>query len=372
MTKLKTILLIYSICALIVYVVFVVLSATYNPTAEIKRYNVGDSKTLKVGIMGDTQLICSDTDTNYNYTDHLVKSLQIMKEQQVQAIVFTGDLSNNGRAYAYNIFVNLFNEIFPDKETAPILNFVMGNHEYWYYIYFPTVAVQTQRAWEKALNEKPFSHKVINGFHFINWSSMDPTNINCNPNVNWAREQIELAINEDPKKPVFVTTHFPPRDTMYLSDEVGVKLTRILFDQYEQVISFSGHTHAALTDERSIWQDTFTAIQTQAVAYIGLEQYKENGHIPKDEFNDIDYSKRNYMGIIMTLNDTAVEMKRISFENNTFYKEEEPWVIDIPVKKETFRYTHEKRMVNRRKQYFEEGGNIEFLQQEKDGKIISN
>ena len=70
----------------------------------------------------------------------------------------------------------------------------------------------------------------------------------------------------------------------------------------------------------------------------------------------------------MTLNDTAVEMKRISFENNTFYKEEEPWVIDIPVKKETFRYTHEKRMVNRRKQYFEEGGNIEFLQQEKDGK----
>jgi hypothetical protein len=76
------------------------------------------------------------------------------------------------------------------------------------------------------------------------------------------REQIELAINEDPKKPVFVTTHFPPRDTMYLSDEVGVKLTRILFDQYEQVISFSGHTHAALTDERSIWQDTFTAIQT--------------------------------------------------------------------------------------------------------------
>lgn len=253
MTKLKTILLIYSICALIVYVVFVVLSATYNPMAEIKRYNVGDSKTLKVGIMGDTQLICSDTDTNYNYTDHLVKSLQIMKEQQVQAIVFTGDLSNNGRAYAYNIFVNLFNEIFPDKETAPILNFVMGNHEYWYYIYFPTVAVQTQRAWEKALNEKPFSHKVINGFHFINWSSMDPTNINCNPNVNWAREQIELAINEDPKKPVFVTTHFPPRDTMYLSDEVGVKLTQILFDQYEQVISFSGHTHAALTDERSIW-----------------------------------------------------------------------------------------------------------------------
>jgi hypothetical protein len=29
-------------------------------------------------------------------------------------------------------------------------------------------------------------------------------------------------------------------------------------------------------------------------------------------------------------------------------------------------------MVNRRKPYFEEGGNIEFLQQEKDGKIISN
>ena len=29
----------------------------YNPYDEVKEYTVGDSKTLKIGVIGDTQLI---------------------------------------------------------------------------------------------------------------------------------------------------------------------------------------------------------------------------------------------------------------------------------------------------------------------------
>ena len=31
--------------------------SVYNPYDEIKEYKVGDSKTLKIGVIGDTQLI---------------------------------------------------------------------------------------------------------------------------------------------------------------------------------------------------------------------------------------------------------------------------------------------------------------------------
>ena len=40
-----------------------------------------------------------------------------------------------------------------------------------------------QKRFENYLGEKPFSHKVINGIHFINWSSENSSSDKSNTNV---------------------------------------------------------------------------------------------------------------------------------------------------------------------------------------------
>lgn len=338
---------------------------SYDPYAKIKRYTVGDGKTLKVGLMGDTQLLYSEDCPSYNYTDHLVQAFTVLKEQKVEVIVFTGDVGDAGRPYAFQLFQRIFDMVYQGEEK-PILNIIMGNHDHYYYKGYPSIPTYHQKEFEKALGEKAFSHKVINGFHFINWSSMDATPITCNINILWAKKEIEKAIKEDPTKPVFVQTHFAPYNTMYGSKNWGYWPITYLLKQYPQVVSFSGHSHFSLIDERSIWQDEFTAITTQAVAYIELEKGKENGSVPKDEFGSNQISKRNYMGLIMTVNDENVEIQRISFEKNKYYKE--PWIIDLPMDRSTFRYT-DKRAEERVPPRFEGETSIEYIKVIRDENV---
>ena len=349
------------------FLFFTFLRVTYSPYAPTESFTVGDGKTLKVGILGDTQLIYSDKDPYYNYTVHLEKAFKVMRNNDVAVIIFTGDISNCGHEYAFKIFKDQFDKAFPDNK--PILNIAMGNHDYYYFKHKQSIPVIHQKTLEKVLNEKPFSHKIINGYHFINWGSMNPNSFTSNTNLLWANEQIEQAVKDNSTKPVFVNTHLAPYGTMYGSDLWGTPSIGYVLKHYEQVISFSGHSHYALTDERSIWQGEYTAIQTQAIAYIELEYGKENGSIPTDEFGDKIYSKRNYMGLIMNVQEDKIELQRISFENDgEIYKEKSPWIVDLPIEKKTFRYVTEKRILNRTKPYFE-NGDIKYIQAIKDEKI---
>ena len=201
---------------------------SYNPYAPLTRHTVGDGVTLKVGIMGDTQLIASEDDPYYNYTEHLINAFKVLREQKVEVIVFDGDIGNLGSAYAFNLFKKVFDLTYGGDEEKPIMNIIMGNHDHWYIKSIPSIPTYHEKLFEEALGEKPFSHKVINGYHFINWGSMDSTTITCNANILWAKKEIEAAIKEDPNKPVFVQTHLAPYGTMYGSVEWGNRLITYL------------------------------------------------------------------------------------------------------------------------------------------------
>jgi hypothetical protein len=211
------------------------------------------------------------------------------------------------------------------------------------------------------MKEKPFTHKVINGYHFINWGSENGSLDNPNQNINWIEKQINIALEDDKNKPIFVTTHFAAEDTVYGSDAWGTKSIKIVLSKYPNVIHFSGHSHFSLIDERSIWQKEFTSIQTQSVSYTELEKGFENGPYPCDEYGDIQIAGKNFMGLIMDVNDSKIEIQRISFENDTLY--EKPWVIERTININNFKYTFEKRNKERNKPKF-------IFEKEEDKKII--
>jgi len=316
--------------------------STHNPYSEILEYTIGDSKTLKIGVIGDTQLINLSTDDAFylKFEKNFKKSLEILKEKKINVLIIDGDITNVGLPECYDNYLAQFNSVYGNekKENIPILNLIMGNHDYWSLQrnYSKKINEEKQILFEEKTKEKPFSHKIINGYHFINWSCENESLYNPIKDFNWFEKEIKIALNNNNNKPIFVTTHFPPENTVYGSEEWGEKNLNKYFEKYPQIINFSGHSHFSLIDERSIYQKDYTAIQTQSLSYIELEQGKENGSIPKDEFDNEMISANNCMGLICDVNDSKIVIKRISFEKNEFYGND--WIIDVPINKNNFKY----------------------------------
>ena len=333
----------------------------FNPYEEqIINYTVGDGINLKVGIISDSQIIPSNKKEDAwlkLFSIHLKNTLEILKQHKIQSLIFAGDLTDSGTEYAYDEIVNIFNDVYKNDEEKPIFNFIMGNHDYWLsYMengkFSPKSGdiKQLQFLFFSKLKEKPFSHKVINGYHFINWSCENGSMDDPNQNIEWAEAQIKIALKDSETKPIFVITHFAAKETVYGSKDFHAKSLKDIFIKYPNIIHFSGHSHYSLIDERSIWQNEFTSIQTQSISYTELESGFQNGTIPIDEYGSNLIAGKNYMGLIMDLSGENCKLQRISFEKGILYGD--PWIIDFPINKNNFRYTLEKRIKERNNPVF--------------------
>ena len=325
----------------------------YSPYADsIEFYTVGDGKNLKVGILSDSQLMPKPNQSSYEiFTLNLHKALNILYSKKVDSIIFAGDIANEGTKYGFDLFNQTYKSIFNKSSYEPILNIIMGNHDY---LGSKEESIETmQKKFEESIYQKPFSHKVINNFHFINWGSEDSSDDHCNNNITWAREQIEFSIKNSTNEnnPIFIITHVNPKNTIYGSDMWGNQIIYDLLNNYSQIISFSGHSHYPLIDERSIFQGNFTAIQTQSTSYLDCEYGFENGKMIKDEYGNSNLSTRNPMGIVMEINNGKINFERFSIERNETYGN--PWVVDYPIEKKNFRYLYEERLKKRKKPFFE-------------------
>ena len=91
----------------------------------------------------------------------------------------------------------------------------------------------------------------------------------------------------------------------------------------------SGHSHRSLRHERSIWQQEFTAINTQSIAYAALSYNYTNSS------DVVDKSADSYMGFIANLYEEKIEIKRYFFHVDT---QMASWIVPFPLKKENFNY----------------------------------
>lgn len=296
-------------------------------------YNVETSGApLKVAVVSDLQLPDSNFSDTHQYIS-AVATLTMIRDKGADALIIAGDFTDLGTKTAWDTFEKIYNEVFGKEETKPISLFTMGNHDYWldYFVKCGEIATpaKMQKRFTKATGEYPLSHKTINGYHFIQWSSIDGTYDKCNSNEEWIRGEIEKAIKADPTKPVFVTTHLGPTDTVYGSEkDWGNTNIKAILNDYPQVISISAHSHFPITDERSIWQDTFTAVQTQGLDYvcINVEQNRFNQDL-KDGYGD-NYSEKIPACLFMEISSDSVKIERL--EANTGKAIKEPWIIEAP------------------------------------------
>ena len=69
------------------------------------------------------------------------------------------ETSYSGTEFAFTLFKKIFDMVY-ENSTKPILNIVMGNHDYWAEAKIPSYL---QERFANFIGEKPFSHKIING-----------------------------------------------------------------------------------------------------------------------------------------------------------------------------------------------------------------
>lgn len=334
--------------------------SVFNVNAESEN----EEPILRVGIVGDAQCL-PDTEPDYPRIDSngyytpawfrgitaYEEALNQLKEKGVDMVLDVGDIGNEGIPEVWQDYKATFDKVFSDVSKIPETLFVMGNHDYHVNLVYDTP--EGKRAdFNKAFGKETSNeHKVVNGYHFIGVTCKDSRSDYSVETVEWLREELAKAAEAAPDKPIFIIGHAPVTDTVYESDEWGrISLDDVL-KEYPQAVYFSGHSHAPLNDERSIYQKDYTCINTASLNYVELETGKVGGTLPDGVF---DLSQ----GLYMEIYSDRVEFERLDFTNHTTIKDN--WVLDMPLSPDTFKYTSD-RANERQAPVFSEGTTIDCV-----------
>lgn len=196
--------------------------------------------------------------------------------ETLDAVIVCGDMTESGEDAQYQIYTEITDDKVK-KETKLIT--VMGNHEQIAYrdTATPEKAAET---FEKYIGEKTDTHTVIGGYHFIGLSYDNNGQEAFKTKLTWLREHLDEAVADTGDKPIFVFQHPHAALTVYGSVNWANMDIRKIFKDYPQVVDFSGHSHYAANDPRSIHQSTFTAVGCGAItgamgnlSYISGDEY---------------------------------------------------------------------------------------------------
>lgn len=224
-------------------------------------------------------VVCSDIHLNGEETQEAAKRFanlfddmyaysETQEYKNLDAVIVAGDFTGGGAEKEYEIFNKIVAE---NKKEATQLLTILGNHEF--IEYRDVDATVGYDVYKKFVNENVDTDIVINGYHFIG-VSYDDDGKSFTGKMKWLDERLRNATKEDPTKPVFVYQHPHPFLTVYGSVNWGDITLRTILSKYPQVVDFSGHSHYAASDPRSVWQGEFTAVGTGSLsAFMGNLNY---------------------------------------------------------------------------------------------------
>lgn len=271
-------------------------------------------------------------------------------DKGLDAVFFSGDLVNDSRTEQVEGFAQIYEEVF-DPTEVPLI-FSRGNHDVKhnpnsnreelqledYY----TIFGDEYRSYDEETSRIDLGcvHQIVGDYHFIavtpmdsGWENNEDGSANYDPAVvEWLDETLAAITKKNPDQYVFVSTHPLIYDTAYGSDVIysnmswfTKELTPVL-EKYPQVVTFGGHLHFPITDERSIMQTSFTSLQCGALSYMATDpgnyRHMINGTVMKD-------CTKVSTGYLVQID----KHDNVRFLRYDFYREElikEPWVIMAP------------------------------------------
>lgn len=257
--------------------------------------------------------------------------------KNIDALYVVGDFANSGSVKEMLRFrQSLRNVILPETEIV----LTLASHEF-----SDAGEAKAVERLEDIFSQKPDNHKIIKGFHFISLSTEQGCRIK-EAKKTWLKEQLEAAVKDDFRKPIFCFQHPHLSDTVYGSINWGEDdIIDILMD-YPQAVDFSGHSHAPINDPRSVHQKYFSSFGTGSFSYFELDEFdKMYGTVPPDAAECAQFL------IVEADAQNRVRVYPFDVLSGKFFND--GWLISNPAEPDSFIYTDE-RYRNSEKPYFEE------------------
>ena len=160
MREIKRISIAILICIMLTCSLAIFASCDIDVDTAIENFNV-EKDMLSVGIISDSQLRYKKGESGNLYQDNLIRALSVLKARGVDMILFGGDITDKSDGKAYDLYNEAFDKVYGNDK--PIIQSIMGNHDYW----GNGTSSNCRKLFEKKLGQSPWTHYVVNGYHFI-------------------------------------------------------------------------------------------------------------------------------------------------------------------------------------------------------------
>ena len=210
----------------------------------------------------------------------IMKTFSWFEANRVDAVLCSGDIAHSGLISQLKVFADAWHAAFPNGKCSdgrPVeLIIATGNHEFpswpgrWKSFSRDQLLKDSfpfednpKRIWREFfdLEWSPFWRREVKGYTFIgaHWNAI------------WKDGKFNTALEDymktqaksiDMSRPFFFTQHPHPNGTCHGRfsgcGDAG-SATRAL-SVFPNAIAISGHSHCTITDERTVWQGSFTSI----------------------------------------------------------------------------------------------------------------
>lgn len=312
------------------------------PTFAEKIKTFGDVK-LKIGILSDVHIATEEN------VPMLRKAFEYFRDKEVDGVLVAGDIADWGWESQFKMFADCWFSVFP-KDKLPNGKhverlFCYGNHDMRTakqvikkYKTDPAkseaeaIIPRKEEVWKKYFKEKfsPIYMKDVKGYKFIG------AHFDGFLGIQQLDDYLQSVKGEiGGSRPFFYFQHMHPKDTCSAPWTWGQDdgKTTAALSKFPNAISFSGHSHTPLADERTIWQGAFTSVGTGSLSYLYPFGGRENSMVCLSKENVNTQMPRmkcqdGKNGMLMTVYADKITLQRHDF----VYDDEvgDNWVISLP------------------------------------------
>ena len=390
-------------------------SVTVNGADLTEVFNViatppADGITLRLGILSDMQYGRGGLKVEEQSRRKFRTALAEMKKRvggswdNLDVLMIPGDITHNSFGTEFQPFIDDLAEFLPPGSHTKVL-FLRGNHD----------AKENTKDENRMDNFVKYISKYdpsvtdtnttaeVNGYQFI-MVSQDTQKGNDEKSTNsyiqahnylhspetiaWFTDAVKTAAEKTPDKPIFIGMHpntyeggetvkpgvaneqngtvfgsFPIRgyrnqaEFISFGDYWATSELYSAMKPYPNLITFSGHSHWTVANERSIHQRDFTSLNTGAVNNMEIEKAWDEEFQPK-RFGNSENESNGYYITVNTDQKVTIErldLYRMARDNDINARLGEDWVVDIASGKEGFTYTGDR---DKQEPVFSEGAAV--------------
>jgi hypothetical protein len=196
--------------------------------------------------------------------------LRWFASENVDAVLCPGDIAHSGNIRELEAFADVWHKVFQGNGKQVELMIATGNHDVdawggrWKNFTEEKMLAERfnykgnpEKTWQRLFNQKweLIWRCEVKGYTFIGsqWSSLKP------PIEDYFKAH---AAELRGAKPFFYCQHEHPKGTCHgkysMGDDRGESVRAL--SSFPNAVAFTGHSHCAISDERTVWQGAFTSI----------------------------------------------------------------------------------------------------------------